>query len=143
MEPLPPIVIFLLAIILVISFVIKDTIRDDRKKDKAIAIFDILLRTYIFITFLNASISFTNKLDLELKERTQSVFDQNKTEGEIFSDQMKDYIKKLQSELTALRSFEYKEVELMKGIEFVEVRDTFYVNGDTVITIKQEIKKCN
>lgn len=141
MEPLPPIVIFLLAIILVISFVIKDTIRDDRKKDKAIAIFDILLRTYIFITFLNASISFTNKLDLELKERKQSVFDQNKAEGEVFSDQMKNYIKKLQSELTSLRSLDYKELELLKEIEFVEVRDTFYVNGDTVITIKQEIKQ--
>ena len=138
MEPLPPIVIFLLAIILVISFVIKDTIRDDRKKDKAVAIFDILLRMYIFITFLNASISFTNKLDLELKERKQSVFDQNKTEGEIFSDQMKDYVKMLQSELTALRSEHYN-----LPIILTEIRDTSVFRGDTLITIRHEIKNRN
>ena len=138
MEPLPPIVIFLLAIILVISFVIKDTIRDDRKKDKAIAIFDILLRTYIFITFLNASISFTNKLDLELKERKQSVFDQNKAEGEVFSDQMKDYIKMLQSELTVFRSEHYN-----LPIILTEIRDTSVFRGDTLITIRHEIKNRN
>lgn len=136
MEPLPPIAIVILAMILIISFVIKESTKNTKSK----TVSDVILLVYISATFFTASFTMIKNRDNEIKERAQSVFDQNKAEGEVFSDQMKDYIKMLQSELTALRSFEYKELKPLKEIEFVEVRDTFYVNGDTVITIKQEIK---
>lgn len=130
MEPLPPIVIVILAMILIISFVIKESTENTKAK----TVSDVILLVYICATFFTASFTAIKNRDNEIKERAQSVFDQNKTEGEIFSEQMKDYIKRLQNELTALRSFEYKEIEL------VEIRDTLVHNRDTIITIKHEIK---
>lgn len=131
MEPLSPTLIILIGFVLFCSFMIKEYYNNNQRIK---SLFDVILVLYITVTFFSSAISKEKERDNEYKERAQSVFDQNKTEGEILSGQMKDYIKRLQSELTALRSFEYKEIEL------VEIRDTLVHNRDTIITIKHEIK---
>lgn len=140
MELLSPALIVLIGFVLFCSFTLKKYYNNNQRIK---SLFDVILVLYIVVTFFSSIISMEKEKNNETKERAQFVFDQNKAEAEVFSEQMKDYIKRLQSDLISLRSLDCKEVELMKEIEFVEVRDTLYVNGDTVITIKQEVKQCN